>query len=345
MYIKNLIQYNNTCLKYILLTKSYNSYLNLSHIILFQNYTLVSSYLPLYIILYTVVGVLVCYFPVKYFIYFNYPLPTFVLFFHCTCNTPFYIITFRNCFVSFTILYSIIYNMSSLQGCTPSSSYSCPGDIQSTVADFIGQMSLYVQALCSEVVGQAGVFKFKTLVCLQAQTLELQQMRMQISNILAESASLTHTNHLLQNKCSAKDQKIADMEKELSTMEAELRALERIDEQSKEHVNQLQQDVNDCASLLQDQQQQLSTLTKEKVALELEVAQLKQTIHSTLCQDVEVPCISTLSSASISGGVDTSASCISGVDKLSISEGLSLPLPVLNTTTNVWILPPPAPNI
>ena len=213
--------------------------------------------------------------------------------------------------------------------------------VQSTMADFVSQMSTYVQALCSEIVGQAGAFRFKALVCLQAQTLELQQMRVQLSNVLTESSSLVHHNHLLQDRCSDQVKIITSLKEEMSTMEAELASLRKRDEESQGIIMQLQLDIDESVVLLQAQSQQLKTLRKEKCDLELEVAHLKQTIHMqpSMGQEDQVPCFSGASDVVDDGG--KLQSCVTSDGLLSVQDGPSFPLPIMSSTASAWILPSP----
>lgn len=196
--------------------------------------------------------------------------------------------------------------------------------MQSTVADFISQITMYITSLCSQSVGQASVNNFKALICLQAQTLELQQLRMQLSNILSQSSSLVHANNCLQFACSEQD-------KTIMRLEEELRALRMRSEESETEYNQLQYDFDSLAVSLQDHQAEIEALSCDKADLELEVAQLKQTLHFQMEDCVQSHCVSV---DNCSSDVDNTKSIVIGGSVLSATVAHSLPSPGMNAASS-----------
>ena len=87
--------------------------------------------------------------------------------------------------------------------------------VQSAMAELVANVSSYLQVLTSEVVQQARATHFKSQICLQAQFLELQQLRLQLTDALKMVSSLTSDNSLLQNMCTERDCAIAKLSDEL----------------------------------------------------------------------------------------------------------------------------------
>lgn len=87
--------------------------------------------------------------------------------------------------------------------------------VQSAMAELVTHVSTYLQTLTSEVVQQARASNFKTQICLQAQFLELQQLRLQLTDALAAVGALNSDKLFLQDVCSEKDMLISQLERSL----------------------------------------------------------------------------------------------------------------------------------
>ena len=96
------------------------------------------------------------------------------------------------------------------------------------MGEFISQLTTYFQALYAEVIGQADAFRSRAMICLQAQSLELQQLKVQFTYALAKMQSLSCDHGLLLDACGEKDRIIARLE----------------NEKASEKLKRLQHDVN-----------------------------------------------------------------------------------------------------
>lgn len=223
--------------------------------------------------------------------------------------------------------------MAQFQDC----SHSGPMDelVRHAMADFITQMSVYVQVLCGNVFAQAGTDRFRFLLCLQAQTLELQQLRMQLGDVASQASSFAYHVNVLQDACRLRDEAIHSLNEELRGVSSDLTAVKEAD---KECMERLQQDLDHANVLLQDQRQQLDQLGADKADLQMEVAHLKQSVHLGQVVDSVDRCISD----SVS---DTSCTASDGTGSILFDRVVSsYPLPVMSASTHSWILHPPAPD-
>ena len=92
--------------------------------------------------------------------------------------------------------------------------------VESAMANLLPQLASYIQAVCSDVVGQSGAFRFKALLCLQAQQLEMQQLNMQLSHACSTVSSLHCFTSSLQDRCWQQEQTIVQLQEELAKMRA-----------------------------------------------------------------------------------------------------------------------------
>ena len=206
--------------------------------------------------------------------------------------------------------------------------------VQSAVAGFVAQLSMVVQALCTEVFEQSNTFRFRALVCLQAQTLELNLLQSQLAHRLEECAYLTDRNACLQGLLTEQHDTIASLEQELSAAKADLDGATEKHAQFRVELHQLQQQCDDLSVLSYEQDRSLHLCKREKADMELEIAQLKQSLHMAMDGDVDTMC---LPDVSVSG----SNSTVSEVTFHGLSYQVvdSLPLPVMSTAINTWVMP------
>ena len=87
------------------------------------------------------------------------------------------------------------------------------GLIHPTMVEFISHLAKYIHTLCVEVIGQTGAFTLRAMICLQAQSLELHQLKMQFTDSLAKMQSLSYDCDLLHDASGEKDRTIAKLEK------------------------------------------------------------------------------------------------------------------------------------
>ena len=90
--------------------------------------------------------------------------------------------------------------------------------VESAMANLLPQLASYIQVVCSDVVGQSGAFRFKALLCLQAQQLEMQQLNMQLSHALDTVSSFHSFTSSLQDRCWQQEQTILQLQEELVKM-------------------------------------------------------------------------------------------------------------------------------
>ena len=94
--------------------------------------------------------------------------------------------------------------------------------VQSAVAELVNNVSTYMQILSSDLVQRVQADNFKYHVCNQAQFLELQQLRLQLTDTLAAVSAFQSDSMFFQNLCREKDKLIVKLEEEVSGFKARL---------------------------------------------------------------------------------------------------------------------------
>ncbi len=187
-------------------------------------------------------------------------------------------------------------------------------------ANHVTEMSCYINSCYQNLISQLVDFRYRALICLNAQSLELNQYRKFVTHVFCD----------LNVQMKKKDDLIDDLQYQLKLMQTEIATLENKEYGNMTVIKQLKAELHSASSQIQVQDSELESLAQKKEKLEMDVAQLKQMIHLSQSLLPDAP----------GSGINVNSS-FHGADHFLLKDGFYFPLPVLEFQSRVWILPSP----